>query len=402
MNRFDVRNPGAVARRFPNIPACAFAVAAFVATSSVASSAFAQPPAAGGKPAGTATSPASPSSPAASSPGSASSAPSTSEASSDPVYTLTIPGRTLLLQRLHPASFPAEAEVRCGTIEPCAFGLTRGFVLGTDLFGMATTTLLGQQLYAPGAWYLIDAFAGYQFLAGTDGKFFANGSVGYRSIGYRNDVGPENEERRIRSSGFTFRVNYAQEITPVYAQGVSFSIFNGKIKMTESAELTRSTGSGTENGAGSRKMMREFYDFSQQYPKIRLGLPADIEIINWKASHVDLPNHLRGYVRVEPFYIQNEFTIDDRIEYVEKFFGIRPQFLMAYESPQAKAGRYAFLAGVGFDLGLSNKPEAKYEGLDQEDSDRLRNSGGEPRPRRNFGSGWGSVPLLNLEASYQF
>ncbi|MCA2959791.1 MAG: hypothetical protein IOD12_06025 [Silvanigrellales bacterium] len=311
-------------------------------------------------------------------------------ASNGPAQTLTVPGRNLMMQRLHPASFPQEAEIRCSILEFCAAGLTRGFVLGSDLlYGTVGTTFLGSQIYAPGAWLFYDGFLGYQFLQGVDNKFYANGSIGYRGFSYRKEVGSQDDERTVRSRGFTFRVAYGQEITPVYSQGLTFEIFAGKTTMDESEFLLLLN----EDGQAARKFARQFYEYSQHFPKVRLGLPADFEIINWKATHIDLPNHLRGYVRAEPFYIQNEFAIEDRYTSTEKNFGLRAKYMMSYESKQEKAGRYAVLVGVGFDLATSNKPEATYEG-EGGDDDRLKAQ--RLKPRKVF------QPLLNVEASYQF
>jgi hypothetical protein len=293
-----------------------------------------------------------------------------------------------MAQRLHTASFPNETEVRCSLLEYCAIGLTRGFVIGGDLlYGAAGTTLLGSQIYAPGAWVFYDGFLGYQFLQGVDGKYFANGSIGYRGFSYRKEVGLDDDERTIRSRGFTFRVNYGQEIAPTYTQGLDFQVFTGKTSMDEAGTIAQT---GPE-GQAQRKFARQFHSYSQSYPKVRLGLPADFELINWKASHVDLPNHMRGYVRAEPFYIQNEFIVEDHVESIEKNFGLRAMYLMSYESKQEKAGRYAFLAGVGFDLATSNKPEARYEADDTPDF-----LDADFKPRKTF------IPLLNLEGSYQF
>jgi len=356
----------------------------FLAASAVFSALFpivarAQPPA------GQAVPPASPESGAASATG----APTGTAPTNGAAQTLTVPGKNLMSQRLHPASFPKEAEVRCSILEHCAFGLTRGFVLGSDVFSTGVTSLLGQQIYAPGAWIFYDAFAGFQFLQGVDDKFYANGSVGYRGFSYRKEIGVDQDEVRVRSSGFTFRVTYAQEITPIFSQGLTFNLFAGKTRMDDSGAL-----SVVSEGKAHRKLVREFYDFSQQSPKVRLGLPADFEIINWKASHVDLPNHLRGYIRAEPFYIQNEFVIEDRASYIEKNFGVRTQYMMSYESLAQKSGRYAFLGGVGFDLATTNKPDIAYDAVPGDPHPALINE--QPNHRKVLGL------VLNLEGSYQF
>ena len=306
----------------------------------------------------------------------------------DSINTRSVPAKNLMQQRLHSAAFPHEAEVRCGVLEGCAVGLSRGFVLGGDLLASATTTLLGQQFYGPGAWVLYDGFVGYQFLQGADSKVFANGSVGYRGYSYRKEIGASQEERSIKTSGFTFRIAYGQEINSVYTQGVNMALFSGVVQ-ADSPQQFRNLA----DGATYRKMLREFYTFSQQHPTLRLGMPADFEVINWKASHVDLPNNLRGYGRLEPFYIQNEMVIEGELSSKEKNFGVRAMALLSYESVHTGAGRFALLAGIGFDVSGSNSPTTEYSG-DAPVDDRVLN---EKLPARKV-----FTPVLNLEGSYKF
>ena len=307
---------------------------------------------------------------------------------SDSVQTLSVPAKSLLLQRLHSATLPGEAELRCSLLEDCFFGLTRGFSIGSDLFGTGVNTLLGQQVYSPGAWIFYDGKIGYQFLDGVGGKMFANGTVGYRGYSFRKEIGDDQNERKMQTRGFTFSVNFAQIISPQYSQGLSFHYFAGKTEVDEPRTLLPAATSGSY-----RKMLRDYYSFSQQTPQVRFGLPAEFELINWKASHIDLPNHLRGYLSAEPFYIQNEFTVSGEFESVEKNFGLRGMAMAAYESLQTKSGRMSFLLGVGFDLATNNRPEVKFTS----DQAVAGNAASEDLPTRKVFS-----PLLNLEASYQF
>jgi hypothetical protein len=349
--------------------------------------ALAQPPAA--KP--SAPTPASPAAPAAAT----TTKSSIPLASSGAASTLAVPGKSLMAARLHVASFPKEAEIRCSLSDSCAFGLTKGFVIGSDFVGTGVTTLLGQHLIkGKGSWVFYDGFVGYQFLGDKDSRSFANGSVGYRGYSVTKDIGIDDEERTLKTNGFVFRINYAQEITSTYSQGLTFQMFSGKTKMNGPDNL-RSINDESE-GSKQRSMVRSFYEYSLNYPTIRVALPADFEVINWRASHIDLPNHLRGYARFEPFYIQNELIIDDRIDYIEKNFGARLMALLAYESPAEKAGRFALLGGLGADIAGSNKPEAKYPN-DDLPTQQVRNE--EPNPRDVFRL----LPYwFHIEAAYQF
>lgn len=288
--------------------------------------------------------------------------------------------------RLHPASLPAEAEFRCGTAEPCALGLTRGFALGSDLFGTLATTLLGQHLYESGTWLFYDVFAAYQFLSMVDSKIYANGSVGYRGFSYENT-----NKDKVETAGLTFRLAYAQEITPVYSQGVTVEGFVTKPKFNRGAAVLYNLNEPADREPAV-KALKEFYKFSQKYPRLRVGLPADLELINWKASHIDLPNHLRGYLHLEPFYITNDMKLSDRYEFEEKNYGLRVAMTTAYESAKEKAGRFAAKGSVGADLSASDTVD-KCLGVG---ANSLACPTLKPSKRPVFGL------YVNLEASYQF
>jgi hypothetical protein len=222
----------------------------------------------------------------------------------------------------------------------------------------------------------------------VSGTTYANGSIGYRGFSFRKEVGEQNIERKIQARGFTFEVHFGQIISPQYTQNLSFQYFAGKQEVDEPRKLL-----DVNKEKSYRKMLRDFYEFSKYSPQARVGFPAEFELINWKASRIDLPNHLRGYVSLEPFYIQNELSVAGEFEGLEKNFGLRTQFVTSYESTQVKSGRYSFLVGVGFDLSTNNTPNLKFTS----DQALAAKAESEDLPARKV-----FAPLLNLEASYQF
>lgn len=264
-----------------------------------------------------------------------------------PIETMGTSPKNLLEMRLHEASAPGEAEVRCGVSEPCALGLAYNFYLGSDLTNIVFVPLL-YPMQTPGSWLYYDAFAGYQFLRGIGEGFYASGSIGYRGFSYE-----DSDERKIESKGLTFRINYAQVIGPQYTQGVALSGYLGRAKFSDESKIYETESS--ENQADARQAIKRFYKFSQRYPRVRVGFPADIEVINWRDKNIDLPSHLRGFVRVEPFYIQNDLILDvEGYSWNEKNFGLRAAFSLAYESePVEKLGRFSALASIGPEFSTS-------------------------------------------------
>lgn len=264
-----------------------------------------------------------------------------------PIDTMGTQPKSLLEMRLHEASAPGEAELRCGLSEPCAMGLAYNFYLGADLTNLAFVPLL-YPMQTPGSWLYYDAFAGYQFLRGIGEGFYANGSIGYRGFSYE-----DSDERKVESKGLTFRINYAQVIYPQYTQSVALSGYLGRAKFSDESKIYELESSDNQDDA--RQAVKRFYKFSQRYPRVRVGFPADIEVINWRDKNIDLPNHLRGYVRLEPYYIQNDLILDvDGYAWNEKNFGLRSTFSLAYESePAEKLGRFAALASIGPEFSTS-------------------------------------------------
>lgn len=258
---------------------------------------------------------------------------------------LSVSPKSLPSQRLHSASYPGEAEVRCGFAEPCAFGLARGFVVGSHLLRLVGTPIFSP-LQVPGKWLFYDAFLGFQFLRQVGDPYYANGSLGYRQFSFEDSDG-----RLVSTSGVTFRVAFAQEIFPGYTQALHFDGYMGDVKYNRHELIYRNTGSDLDD---VRNTLRKFYRLSRQFPRVRLGMPADLELINWKASHIDLPSDIRGYLRVEPFYVQNDLSLSRGYSWTEKNFGLRLAPTFSYESsPVDRAGRYTFLAAFGPEVSTS-------------------------------------------------
>lgn len=254
----------------------------------------------------------------------------------------SVPPMSLMEQRLHEASFPAEAEFRCLLASSCELGLTRGFAIGGDLGAMVGTPVFGPIL-EPGRWLVFDGFAGFQFLRAVDEDVYFNAGLGYRSLEHK-----DSDERTAEAAGMTFRVAYGQRVLDFYSQGV---VLNGFYAMNKVSGVTDNF---ERQNSGDREFIEKFYRFTQSYPRFRLAFPADVEFLNWKNTHVDLPNHLRAYGRFEPFFVQNEFreSIEDfgQYEFIERNYGLRLSYLMSYVSSQERFGRLGFLGGVGVDF----------------------------------------------------
>lgn len=255
----------------------------------------------------------------------------------------SVPPRSLMDQRLHESVYPAEAEIRCMFGSTCELGLSRGFVLGADLGSMLGQPLFGPVL-RPGRWLVFDGFVGFQFLNAVDESVFFNMSLGYRHLDHK-----DSDERQASSSGFTFSVSYGQQILDFYSQGVLLKGFYSNNKV-ENVGVEFATTSANDD----KDFIDEFYTFTQAYPRFRFSFPADFEIINWRNTHIDLPNHLRGYVRVEPFLIQNQFKeiFPEINEYTftEHNVGTRIAYMMSYVSRHEGASRIGWFGGLGGDI----------------------------------------------------
>lgn len=255
---------------------------------------------------------------------------------------------TLLESRLHPALLPLEAEVSCSLSSSCMFGLTRGFAIGGDLLQTLGVTTLGQHFLESGAWTYLDVSGAYQFLRMSVRQSSFNASVGFRSFGFKNS-----DDAKLSRSGLTLRTAYAESVYPAYTQGMVFDIFSS----TLSAE------GGVENPfmrndiKKAREVVKEFVGFTRTHPSLRLQLPADLEVVNWKASDLDIEAPIRGYFRVNPTYEQADLIIKDvqesKYTWIEKRFALQLMLLGAYISPDQKSGRYGILGGLGVEMGTS-------------------------------------------------
>ncbi|KAB8029091.1 hypothetical protein [Fluviispira multicolorata] len=289
--------------------------------------------------------------------------------------------RSLAAQRLAPSAFPDEAEILCG-YEHCIFGLTRGLVIGGDVFGMAYTPF--RQYFDPnwngGSLYIIDVFGGFQILRDVDNKSFMNAQLGYKRISYKYNG------NTIEDQGFSFKVNYSILLTPVYLQGISFSgyLANNATTSDQSSIITNANNhEDFSNSAGY------FYRISQKYPTYQLSFPGDLELANWGSQQTGLIAPIRAYAHIEPFYIQNNLNFvyqDKTLRKQEQNFGIRLAATASFESVQgSKAGRYSFLSTVGFDIQTSDIKSNSSTNADAQITGRY----------------WIS-PYVNLAASWQF
>lgn len=270
---------------------------------------------------------------------------STNNNSFDDLILRTVPAKNLTGMRIHPATNPDEAALRCSVMEPCVMGLSRGFSVGSDLLGVASALVYQPQATA-GAWTLIDGFVGYQFLDAVEKVFHANGSIGFRQFSYK-----DSNDNQQKSSSVTFRVNYAQDITQEYTQGLTLAgAFSSNNSIKPETRIYEA-----KDSEDARRSMKSFYKYSQKYPTIWLSFPADYEVINWKASHIDLPSDLRAYVHAEPFFAQNQFVLpNNAFSWTEQNFGLRSGASLAYESRSDRvSGRFTAYTALGLELATS-------------------------------------------------
>lgn len=289
--------------------------------------------------------------------------------------------RSLAAQRLDPSAYPEEAEIFC-SYEQCAFGLTRGLVLGGDVFGMA---------YAPfrqyfdsnwngGSLYIIDVFGGFQILRDVNNKNYMNAQIGYRRISH------DYKGNTITSQGFTAKVNYSQLITPIYLQGIRFS---GYFVGNETTNNEQALSQNSPNHDSFSDTASYFYRISQKYPTYQFSLPASLEVANWSSQQTGLEAPIRAYANVEPFYMQNNLNFNYNnvsLQKMEQNFGIRVAATGSYESAQgSRAGRFSLLGSLGLDFSTSTFSTSQ-------SGNAAVNISGRP---------W-IAPYVNLAGSWQF
>ncbi|MEY4065316.1 MAG: hypothetical protein RIR26_1524 [Pseudomonadota bacterium] len=259
-----------------------------------------------------------------------------------------VPPSSPLEISLHPALLPLEAEVSCGFNVDCTLGLTRGFAVGGDFLRSLGVTTLGQHFLDAGAWTYLDLNAGYQFLRRGERQSSFNLVGGYRSFGFGNS-----DNARLSKSGITIRSSYAESVSPAYTQGLIFEIHSSTLRAEGGAEKPFEKSDPSK----ARSLLTQFATFSRSHPAVRLRLPADLEVVNWKGADLNMEAPVRGFLRVTPLYEQTDLTFKNVQEtvysWVEKRFGLELMLLAAYAAPTEKSGRYAFSAGFGIESGLS-------------------------------------------------
>ncbi len=296
---------------------------------------------------------------------------------------ITAAPKSLAAQKLNKSSYPAEAEIFCGT-EQCIFGLTRGLAIGGDIVGMLSAPL--RQYVDPnwvaGSLSVIDIFGGFQILRDENARNYMNAQLGYRRLSFDDNT------NKIVTQGFTTSVNYSQLITPIYLQGLEFSAFfaigNTSLNNTPALYLDSSGHAKLNNTAGY------FYRISQSYPTFRVSLPADFELINWGANQTGLAKPIHGYLELNPFYVQNNLMFSYNnisLQKTEQNFGIRVAAVSSYESSaeETKSGRYALKGSLGLDVSTSNVTTTRTGSVDLD------------LPKRSL-----VAPYIELAGSWQF
>jgi hypothetical protein len=201
--------------------------------------------------------------------------------------------------------------------------------------------------WVSGSLYVIDVFGGFQILHTEDNNAFMNAALGYRRIALSDS------DADLVSQGITAQVNYTQRIAPRYTQGVRFDGFfvvDGTSLDNTSALVPNSPQHNNLNDDANY-----FYHVTEDYPNLRVGFPATVELFNWGSAQTSIEMPLRVYGYVEPFFIQNSINITgDNISYkeTEQNFGARFAGIIAYESKAAvrSAGRYSLKGSLGLDI----------------------------------------------------
>jgi len=250
--------------------------------------------------------------------------------------------------RLHPAVLPQEAEVLCSTSASCLLGLSRGFAVGGDLLQTAGVTTLGQHFLGSGAWTYLDVNVAYQFLRRGERQSSFNAAIGYRNYSYKNS-----DDAKLSRSGLTLRTAYAESVYPAYTQGMVFEIHSSTLSTEGGADRPFDR----NDPKRVRSVIKEFAAFARTHPSLRLQLPADLEIVNWKASDLELEAPIRGYLRITPTYEQSDLVLRDveetRYSWIEKRYALQLMLIAAYAAPTEKSGRYGLLGGLGLEMGSS-------------------------------------------------
>ena len=254
----------------------------------------------------------------------------------------------LLEEKLHPATLPAEAELRCSVLYGCWLGLSRGFAVGGDLVESLGVTTLGQHYLGAGAWHYVDASGAYQVLSQGPRKSSLNIAVGYRSFGYKNS-----EDIQFSRTGWLVKTAYAEAVYPAYIQGMLFEIHSSVLSTDGGVERLFDK----DDTQAVRPALKEFALFSRAHPSVRLQFPADLEIANWRGDDLDINAPLRSYLRLVPTYEQTEIRIGDVKNEVfnwrEKRFALGVLYMASYVSPENKSGKFSAVAGLGFEVGTS-------------------------------------------------
>jgi hypothetical protein len=238
-----------------------------------------------------------------------------------------------------------EAELSCSLLFGCQLGFSRGFALSSDAPKTLGVTLLGQHFLGAGAWTYGDAAIGYQFLRQVERQATLMGALGYRTYSYQNS-----KNAKLARSGFIFRTSYAESVLPSYTQALVFEAFSSSLVSSGGADQPFSK----SDTGDVRGLVKQFVLFSRSNPLIRLQMPADLEIINWKPSQVDLPAALRGYLRINPVYEQTDLILKNAGENIyawsEKRFALQLMLMTAYASPIEKSGRLGLSGGLGVEM----------------------------------------------------
>lgn len=277
--------------------------------------------------------------------------------------------RSLPRLRLHEAALPQEAEISCSLMSTCDFGLTRGLALSIDATQFINSTLF-KSTSDGRSWLALDASGGYQILRDDPASHFSNARLGYRLVRYKDSSGT-----LLKTEGVSAAITYAHELAPRMVIGLSFSgVPAQRDRITPGQDNWALTPVARANMFSA---IRSFYKYAGKWPRLRVGVPVDLEAANVLGSDIGIPESIHFYARAEPFFAQYELDLNDDLMWREQLFGVRLAVSSAYETkPEARFGRIAAMVALGIDAGLSGTrfthegdysdvaPLPKHEGVD--------------------------------------
>ncbi len=254
--------------------------------------------------------------------------------------------KPLSQQGLQPSTSPKEAELFC-SFDNCLFGFSRGISVGSNIFGMITSSFLDtvNSDYKPETnLTLWDAFGTFQMLDNVGNKINANASLGARSVQFQGLA------QQYDTSGLTAKINYSQVVNSLYEQSLFFELFIpfGKKSISHQNNFISSS-------ADMNYDINMVQRINVKYPTVYLRLPGTIELANFSSSQTKMEMPIRIYGKIQPFYILDVNEFESSSEYLkisESIFGSEFAGTVSYESndPRGENRRFSFFGELGLKI----------------------------------------------------